>query len=101
MRKPFVCAATLLVAMMVALFNSEAMVRVTALPAPPKSPALLATQSSRKITVPAGTRVLVRMIDSIDTTKQKTGFRFTASLETNLQADNTVVAPRAQLCTDS
>ena len=27
------------------------------------------------------------MIDSIDTTKQKAGFRFTASLETNLQAE--------------
>jgi hypothetical protein len=37
------------------------------------------------------------MIDSIDTTKQKTGFRFTASLETNLQADNTVVAPRGTI----
>lgn len=47
-----------------------------------------------RVTVPAGTRVLIRMIDSIDTTKQKTGYRFTASLETNLQVDNTVVAPR-------
>jgi hypothetical protein len=34
------------------------------------------------------------MIDSIDTTKQKAGYRFTASLETNLQVDNVVVAPR-------
>jgi hypothetical protein len=34
------------------------------------------------------------MIDSIDTTKQKAGFRFTASLETNLQAEDMVVAPR-------
>lgn len=48
----------------------------------------------KKVTVPAGTRVLIRMIDSIDTTKQKAGYRFTASLETNLQVDNTVVAPR-------
>jgi hypothetical protein len=48
----------------------------------------------RKVTVPAGTRVLIRTIDSIDTTKQKAGYRFTASLETNLQVDNAVVAPR-------
>jgi hypothetical protein len=34
------------------------------------------------------------MIDSIDTTKQQAGYRFTASLETNLQVDNVVVAPR-------
>lgn len=34
------------------------------------------------------------MIDSVDSTKQKTGGRFTASLETNLQADDVVVAPR-------
>jgi len=47
-----------------------------------------------RVTVPAGTRVLVRMVDSIDTTKQKVGYRFTASLETNLQVGNRVVAPR-------
>jgi hypothetical protein len=97
MRTPFVCAATLLIAMTVALPNSESMVRVTGLPEPPDSPALFATQSSTKITVPAGTRVLIRTIDPIDTTKQKTGFRFTASLETNLKADNTVVAPRGTI----
>lgn len=47
-----------------------------------------------RVTVPAGTRILIRMVDSIDTTKQKTGYRFTASLETNLQVENRVVAPR-------
>jgi len=53
-----------------------------------------AAQSKQKINVPAGTRILIRMIDSIDTNKQKTGDRFTASLETNLQAEDVVVAPR-------
>jgi hypothetical protein len=47
-----------------------------------------------KVAVPAGTRILVRMIDSVDSSKQKAGQRFTASLETNLQADDLVVAPR-------
>ena len=47
-----------------------------------------------KVTVPAGTRILVRMIDSVDSSKQQAGYRFTASLETNLQADDAVVAPR-------
>lgn len=48
----------------------------------------------KKITVPAGTRILIRTVDSIDSSKQKTGYRFAASLETNLQVDNTVIAPR-------
>lgn len=60
--------------------------------------ALLATvmtaAAQRRITVPAGTRILIRTTDSIDSSKQKAGYRFTASLETNLQANNVVVAPR-------
>lgn len=56
-----------------------------------------APQNVKRITVPAGTRILIRMIDSIDTTKQKTGFKFTASLETNLQAEDKVVAPRGTM----
>jgi hypothetical protein len=44
------------------------------------------------VTVPAGTRILVRMRDSVDSSKQKTGERFTATLETNLEAGGSVVA---------
>ena len=51
-------------------------------------------QSKKKITVPAGTRILVRTVDSIDSSKQKTGYRFTATLETNLVVGDTVVARR-------
>jgi hypothetical protein len=57
------------------------------IPAPPQS----------TVTVPAGTRVLIRMIDSVDSSKQQVGYRFTASLETNLQVDNVVVAPRGTM----
>lgn len=53
-----------------------------------------AAQNKNKVTIPAGTRILIRTIDPIDTTKQKTGYRFTASLETNLQVDDVVVALR-------
>ena len=53
-----------------------------------------AGQSKKRITVPAGTRILIRTVDAIDSSKQKTGFRFTATLETNLQAEDKVVAPR-------
>lgn len=76
-RHSFVGTATLLVGMVIAHF------------------AMVATAAAQnRVTVPAGTRVLIRMIDSVDSTKQKTGGRFTASLETNLQADDVVVAPR-------
>jgi len=53
-----------------------------------------AAQNKKRITVPAGTRILIRTVDAIDSSKQKTGFRFTATLETNLQVEATVVAPR-------
>ena len=39
--------------------------------------------AQKKITVPAGTRILIRTGDSIDSSKQKAGYRFKASLETN------------------
>lgn len=57
MKYMILCAATLIAGM------------ATAAPSP-----------QNKVTVPAGTRILVRTIDSIDTTKQKTGYRFTASI---------------------
>jgi hypothetical protein len=53
-----------------------------------------APQNKKKVTVPAGTRILIRTIDPVDSSKHKAGYRFTASLETNLQVDDTVVAPR-------
>jgi hypothetical protein len=51
-------------------------------------------QTKKRITVPAGTRILIRTVDAIDSSKQKAGLRFTATLETNLQAEDQVVAPR-------
>jgi hypothetical protein len=51
-------------------------------------------QGSKRATVPAGTRILVRMVDSVDSSKQKAGYRFTATLEANLQAYEVTVAPK-------
>ena len=47
-----------------------------------------------RVTVPAGTRILIRMVNSVDSSKQQVGYRFTANLETNLQVDDVVIAPR-------
>ncbi|HXA83370.1 MAG TPA: hypothetical protein VNY56_09700 [Methylomirabilota bacterium] len=83
MQTRFVLAAMLLAGMAIVTLNSGA-----------NSSAGAAVQDKQRITVPAGTRILIRTIDSIDSTKQKTGYRFSATLETNLQAEDTVIAPR-------
>lgn len=46
---------------------------------------------AQKVTVPAGTRFLVRMIDGVDSSKNRVGDRFRASLEGNLVANGKVV----------
>ncbi len=61
--------------------------------AQPLAAGVPAPENKQRITVPAGTRILVRTIDALDTTKQKAGFRFSGTLETNLMAEDTVVAP--------
>jgi hypothetical protein len=51
-------------------------------------------QETRNVTVPAGSRILVRTVDAVDSSSQTAGQRFTGTLETNLQVEDTVVAPR-------
>jgi hypothetical protein len=94
MRNSFVLTAALLMGTAIASPNSGEGLPTKGLSAGASTAASAAAQSKKKVTIPAGTRILIRMIDSIDTTKQKTGYRFTASLETNLQEENVVVAPR-------
>ena len=88
MRKGFVCAVVVAVGVILAGFGARVGF------AEVFSVSAAAAQSKKKVTVPAGTRILIRTVDSIDSSKQKTGYRFTATLETNLQVDNTVIAPR-------
>jgi len=51
-------------------------------------------KSSPSVTIPAGTRISVRTIDSIDSNKNRVGYRFQASLEEPLSADGNVVVPK-------
>ena len=46
------------------------------------------------VTVPAGTFVLVRMTQAVDSSRHKAGHRFTAQLEADLVANNQVAAKR-------
>jgi hypothetical protein len=93
MRKGIIWAATIVSILAIVYRGSSASSSAATLPAISMT-AAPAAQNAKRITVPAGTRILIRMIDSVDSTKQKAGYRFTASLETNLQAENVVVAPR-------
>ena len=55
-------------------------------------------QTSGSVTIPAGTRISVRTIDGIDSTKNRVGDRFEASLEEPLIVDgNIVVAKGAEV----
>ncbi len=49
---------------------------------------------SSSVTIPAGTQISVRTIDSIDSTKNRVGYRFQASLEEPLWVEGNVVAPK-------
>ena len=51
-------------------------------------------KSSSSVTIPAGTRISVRTIDSIDSTKNRVGYRFQASLEEPLSLDGNMVVPK-------
>ena len=51
-------------------------------------------KSAPSVTIPAGTRISVRTIDAIDSTKNRTGYRFQASLEQPLWVDGKMVVPK-------
>jgi len=91
MAKTFICGITLLVGMAIVPGVSGEGSRSGLAREAAANPA---AQTKKRITVPAGTRILIRTVDAIDSSKQKTGFRFTATLETNLQAEDMVIAPR-------
>lgn len=70
-------------------------------PAAPPAPSVAATPvapqsmpAAQAITIPAGTSVLVRMIDGVDSSQNRIGDMFHASLESALVVGDTVVAPK-------
>ena len=46
------------------------------------------------VTVPAGTVILIRMVDTVDSSKNPIGSKFTAKLETNLEVAGSTLAPQ-------
>jgi len=93
MRNGIICTAAVLAGLVTASLGSGASSSIASLRGIQISPSVFAAQNTNTITVPAGTRILIRMIDSVDSSKQTAGYRFTASLETNLQVGDVIVAP--------
>lgn len=63
---------------------------------PPSAPPAVAStaHASSIVTIPAGTRIVIRTIDAIDSTKNHVGDPFEASLEEPLTVDGKVVASK-------
>lgn len=59
---------------------------------PGNPPAQQEKAKPRTITIPAGTSLLIRMISKVDSSKNRVGDYFHASLETALMVDDTVLA---------
>jgi hypothetical protein len=53
----------------------------------------VAVSQQKMVTVPAGTPILVRMLDSVDSSQNPQGYRFTTVLETNLVVNGSVIVP--------
>jgi hypothetical protein len=93
MRKLLITCAAVLISLPAAVLPAQAISSRAVAPA-----STGAAQRSRRITVPAGTRILVRTLDNLDSKTQKSGTKFTAELETDLIANGAVVVKRgAQL----
>ena len=79
-------------------FDSESPAASSATPskAPVRSTAATreSANSSSSVIIPAGTRISVRTIDAIDSTKNRVGYRFQASLEQALWVDGRMVVPK-------
>lgn len=70
----------------VAIYLSEGVAAAEAL--------LAAPPVASTITAPAGTRLVIRMVDSVDSKKHKAGHKFRGQLEGAIVVDGVTVAPR-------
>ncbi len=81
----------------VAIYNSEGVAAREASAGQAQDTAATAAQAPKTITVPSGTRLVVRVAESIDTRRHSAGHRFRAQLESALSVDGITVAPRGTM----
>jgi len=60
----------------------------------PETPAVVAPPATRRVTIPAGTAVAIRTIESIDSRTDQPGQTYRASIDTAIAIANQVVIPR-------
>jgi hypothetical protein len=77
-----------------AMVLSGMMAGVSGTAAARPEPAPFPVPQQKMITVPAGTTILIRMLDTVDSSKNPPGSRFTATLETNLVVNGKVIVPQ-------
>jgi hypothetical protein len=75
MRNAIICAATILAGVATVYQGSATSSSASTLLKNPMAATAAAAQKVKTITVPAGTRVLIRMVDAIDSSKQKAASR--------------------------
>ena len=81
----------------VAIYNSEGVAAREAAAGEAQDTAATAAQAAKTITVPSGTRLVIRVAESIDTRRHSAGHRFRAQLESALSVDGITVAPRGTM----
>lgn len=59
-----------------------------------EAPRRSSSRPATYVTIPAGTRISVRMIDGVDSTNNQAGDRFQASLEEPLMADDNIIVAK-------
>ncbi len=66
-------------------------------PAPPPPPPTPQASAASSAVVPAGSRILVRMVDNLDSRTHKTGHRFTMAVEADIVEKGQVLIPRGTI----
>ncbi len=74
-------------------YTADPMASNSAAPSPSSAPTP-SSSSSSSVTIPAGTTIVVRMIDGVDSSVNKVGDTFNASLEAPIVVGNTVLAQK-------
>ncbi|HMD32045.1 MAG TPA: YMGG-like glycine zipper-containing protein [Candidatus Acidoferrales bacterium] len=67
---------------------------ITVPAAPPGTAPAAPPPDANTVTIPVGTRILVRMLDGVDSEKNHVGDRFRATLQTNIEQDGWLVVRR-------
>ena len=85
----------------VAIYNSEGVATREAAQKQEAAPAAAkpapAPPPPREVTAPAGTRLVIRMAETVDSRRHKAGHRFRGQLESALTAGGKTIAPRGTL----